>query len=142
MQKLYDIGAPEVFLLEAFIVEAGFSDRFGGTMPDVVRESVIKKRQQIDDADYGYVVMSLEQMSGFSENRTGILWPLTLLQRAKSQPPGQAFKSIINKIEEYAERIDVAKEKSIITYCEKCKSLTWTHPRGPYVCANCSNELL
>ena len=68
LEKLCDIGAQQVFLLEAFIVEAGYSDAMPTReMPMLVREAVAEKYEQIMRADYGYVAMAIEQVRGYAE---------------------------------------------------------------------------
>ena len=54
LEKLLDFGAPQVFLLEAFIVEAGFYSTYGAGMPTSVRNSIASKLAQIEEPGVRY----------------------------------------------------------------------------------------
>jgi hypothetical protein len=143
LQKLCNLGAPQVFLLEAFIVEAGFT--VGGTfaMPPRVRVSVAAKYDQIVGADFGYVALALEQIPGYSEAGAGLLWPVTTIKPATVQPMRAPFGDIVSELEAYAKRTKRTRSGfSVLSYCYDCKGLTWAPHRGPYLCATCGAPLL
>jgi hypothetical protein len=75
----------QVFLLERFIVEAGYSGAGVASMPQPVREAVSLKHEQIKRADYGYVTMAIEQIHGFAEGATGMLWPTATIKGSKTR---------------------------------------------------------
>ena len=85
LEILCDFGSPQTFLLEAFIVEAGFSrtNHYNSSLPPAVRESTARKCEQITRADYGYVVLPIEQIPGFAEEHTGMAWPAVTLKGAE-----------------------------------------------------------
>jgi hypothetical protein len=141
LEKLCAIGAPQVFLLEAFIVEAGFTVS-EYKMPDAVRNSVGRKYDQITRADYGYVALAIEQIKGFSEADTGLLWPVETIKGAISRPLTAPFSNFVSMIEAYATRVGARGYAQVVTYCNPCKSLTWVHHKGPYVCRECGCPLI
>ena len=65
LEKLCNFGSPQTFLLEAFIVEAGQLDP-ATIIIQVCRQrsgsSTARKYEQITRADYGYVVLPIEQI--------------------------------------------------------------------------------
>jgi hypothetical protein len=141
-QKLCRIGAPQVFLLEAFIAEAGYSQMSNGRMPDPVRESVAKKYDRMTSTNYGYVTMALEQIEGYSEEDTGVLWPAATIKEASTSAIGQSFQEIISAIETYISHIGGAGYSTVITYCNGCRELTSVHAQGPYMCHKCGQPLI
>lgn len=141
LQKLCDLGAPQVFLLETFIVEAGFS-RGVYAMPSSVEESVKSKYAKIIGADYGYVALALEQIPGYSEAHTEVLWPTVTIKDAPIRPMHAPFDAIVNELDAFARKSGSNNFGSVLTYCYACKSLTSTPHRGPYLCSACVQPLL
>jgi hypothetical protein len=139
LEKLCEIGASQVYLLEVFIVEAGFS-RTHNTMPDSARESIEQKRHLIRGADFGYVVAAIEQIPGYDVQKAGMLWPTTEIQSAKLKPPLAPFTDVVQRIRDF----NTAKRafRKVITYCQKCRDLTAANPAGPYVCETCGTSLI
>jgi hypothetical protein len=84
LQKLCDFGLPQVFLLETFIVEAGYSPASKGRMPIEVGNSIANKRAQIENTEFGYAALAIEQKPGYSEADTGVLWPLATIYLHRS----------------------------------------------------------
>ena len=141
LEKLCAIGAPQVFLLEAFIVEAGFTVS-DFNMPNAVRNCSGRKYNQIMRADYGYVALAIEQIRGFSEADTGLLWPVETIKVAKSTPLMAPFSNFVSMIEAYATTAGARGYGQVVTYCHQCESLTWTHHKEPYVCRGCGAPLI
>lgn len=142
MQKLLDFGAPQVFLLEAFIVEAGFSPVSQGKIPKQVRSSVARKLEQIGDPGCGFATLPIEQIPGYAENATGILWPAETIKRGEIRPMRPPFSRLVAVVEEYAKKARATNFGSVVTYCNLCKGLTAFAGRGPYVCGNCKAPLI
>jgi hypothetical protein len=142
LQKLRDFGAPQVFLLEAFIVEAGFSPASSGTMPVEVRNSIANKLAQIQGRDFGYATLPIEQIPGYSEAGTGILWPTETVQPANTNPLRPPFSRLVSLVEDFAKKAHATNLRSVVTYCYRCQSLTAVDRSGPYVCASCQAALL
>jgi hypothetical protein len=140
LEKLCEIGSPQVFLLEAFVVEAGFSGS-QQRMPPRVRESVGRKYDEITRADYGYVTLALEQIEGLSEDAS-VMWPVATIKEARTLEVGKSFREIVSAIETYIEKIGGVGYGPVITYCYGCRNLTRAHHRGPYVCATCGKPLI
>lgn len=141
LEKLCQIGAPQVFLLEAFIIEAGFTVS-SFAMPDAVRNSVGRKYDQTMRADYGYVTLPIEQIRGFSEADTGLLWPVSTIKGAKSRTLRAPFSNFVSMIDAYVDRVGARGYGGVVTYCYQCESLTWAHHKGPYVCRGCGCPLI
>jgi hypothetical protein len=142
LQKLCDFGLPQVFLLEAFIVEAGYSPASKGRMPTEVRNSVANKRAQIENKDFGYVALAIEQIPGYSEAHTGVLWPGTTVKEAKTNPLRPPFSRLVSTVEEFAEKNGAIGGRSVVTFCYRCRNLTAVVASGPYVCTNCKTPLI
>jgi hypothetical protein len=144
LEKLRGIGASQVFLLEAFIVEAGFSRRNGylNEMPSPVQESIAKKYDQMVGADFGYVTLPIEQTEGFSETRSGLLWPVETIKTAAIRPAQSPFTRLIAAVERCLRDAGGYRDGCVITYCYQCKSLTMVHQHGPYECKECRAPLI
>jgi hypothetical protein len=142
LQKLCDIGAQQVFLLEAFIIEAGYSTHGILAMPQRVREAVADKYEQITRAEYGYVAMAIEQIPDFAEEATGIVWPTVTLKSATTKEPSGPFLDIIKTVEDYIEKSAVNRARDVVTYCYNCRKLTHTHRAGPYWCRDCESPFV
>jgi hypothetical protein len=137
LEKLCDIGAQQVFLLETFIVEAGYSSHGQALMPPRVREAVASKYGHIMRADYGYVAMAIEQIPGFAEAATAVFWPTVTVKKAETRQPSRPFLDIINMIEAYVDTSGASRFSDVITYCTACQKLTHCHRTGPYSCREC-----
>jgi hypothetical protein len=137
LQKLRDFGVPQVWLLEAFIVEAGFAPTSRDMMSLEVRNSVEGKLAQIRATDFGYATLPIEQIPAYAEASTGILWPTETVKRANTNPLRPPFSRLVSAVDEYARKARATDMKSVVTYCYRCRNLTAIDRRGPYVCANC-----
>ncbi len=142
LEKLINFGVPQVFLLEAFIVEAGFSFTSRTSMPTAVRNSVANKLAKIRGLPCGLATLPLEQIPGYAEIPTAILWPAETIQRAEIRPVRPPFSKLIARVEEYARKAGAHPFKSVISYCYRCRELTLVSARGPYLCSACSGALI
>jgi hypothetical protein len=142
LEKLCWIGCEQVFLLEAFIIEAGFSSEPIEGLPPRVREAISKKYDRIMRAEYGYVATAVEQLPGFDEEATGKAWPTTIIKPAPKREIGKAFRDIVDLIEAHVAAAGGPGYGITVTFCESCKKLTAVDRRGLYVCSNCQEPLL
>jgi hypothetical protein len=140
LEKLCRIGCEHVFLLEAFIIEAGFPSEPIEGMPIRVRAAVSEKYERIMQAEYGYVAMAIEQIPGFDEDETGMVWPTTVIKPAPKRQIGKTFRDIVDLIEAHVATAG-GPGSYTVTFCESCKKLTALGRRGPYVCSNCQSPL-
>lgn len=144
LEKLCKIGAPEVHLLEAFIIEAGFSTHPEmPAMPAAVRESIARKYNQIVGTEFGYVALPMQQMLGFDEQHTRLMWPTERIKHASISQLRPPFSNLVAAVE--AHLAIASKERGyspVVGYCADCKSLTCVHQRGPYVCEKCEAPLV
>lgn len=142
LDKLLNFGAPQVFLLEAFIVEAGFSSTSRTTMPTAVRNSIANKLAQIKGCAFGFATLPLEQIPGYAEIPTAILWPTETIQRAEIRPARPPFSKLVARVDEYARSAGAHPFRSVISYCYPCRELTLVAGRGPYTCSTCKAPLI
>lgn len=142
LDKLLNFGASQVFLLEAFIVEAGFSSTSQTSMPTAVRNSVANKLAQIKGLPCGFATLPLEQIPGYAEIPTAILWSAETIQRAEIRPARAPFSKLVAKVEEYARSAGAHPFRSVVSYCYRCRELTIVSARGPYVCSSCKMSLI
>jgi hypothetical protein len=142
LEKLLRFGAPQVFLLEAFIVEAGFAQANAAGMPVEVRNSIAGKLAQLKHLDCGLATLPIEQLPGYAENATGRRWPVETVKQCATRPVRGPFAKLVAAVEEYATAVGATNFKSVVTYCYHCKSLTAVPGRGPYFCGSCKAALL
>jgi hypothetical protein len=86
LEKLCRMGAPQVFLLDVFIIEAGFSPSCTIGMPQAVIESISKKSRRMTGVDFGYVTQAVEQIPDYSED-IALRWPILKIKDAKRASP-------------------------------------------------------
>jgi hypothetical protein len=142
LEKLMEFGAPQVFLLEAYILEAGYSRTVAGKMPIEVRNSISRKLERLNCLDCGYVALPIEQIPGYDENATGLVWPAEFVKRAKSRPMRGSFLKLIGAIEECVRSSTISKYRLVVTYCFSCRHLTAISAKGPYICNRCKSALV
>jgi hypothetical protein len=142
LEKLLDFGAPQVFLLEAFIVEAGFSLASGARMPTAVRNSIANKLAQIKGLECGFAALPLEQIPGYAEVPVAMLWPTETIKRAAVRPMRPPFSRLVERFEAYAKSAHAHAFRSVISYCHPCRNLTLVASRGPYTCGTCKAPLI
>jgi hypothetical protein len=140
LEKLCRIGSPQVFLLDVFIVEAGYSNFNNAGMPPAAKEAVAFKHEFISRSDVGYSVFAIEQIEAMDEDSTGKLWPTATIQAAGTRPIGPTFRAIIDEIEGYIRKIGGVGYKEVISFCTGCKNLT--HSRAEPVCTSCGRALI
>jgi hypothetical protein len=142
LEKLCRIGCEQVFLLEAFIIEAGFSSEPIEGLPPRVRESISRKYDSIVNADFGYMAIALEQIPGFDEEATGKAWPPAMIKPAPRRSASKEFMALVDLIDNKVKASGGSGYGTTVTYCYHCKSLTVIDRRGPYVCADCQKPLV
>jgi hypothetical protein len=142
LEKLRRIGSPQVFLLDVFIVEAGYSNFNNEGMPPAAKEAVAFKHEYISRSDVGYAVFAIEQIEAMDEDSTGMLWPTATIQAAGTRQIGPSFRAIVDKIEAYIRRIGGVGYKEVISFCTECKSLTHVESRAAPVCISCNRPLI
>jgi hypothetical protein len=142
LNKLWDLGSPEVFLLDAFVIEVGYSQTSDGVPADVSAE-VRSRLSALADKPHGYVAFGLEQVEGYSERKAGVAWPVSFMKPSLRQIMGPAFRTIIRELEEYQERIGGWNMRRVISYCyANCRRLTHVDAHGPYTCSYCGASLI
>jgi hypothetical protein len=142
LEKLCRIGSPQVFLLDVFIVEVGYSNFNNEGMPPAAKEAVAFKHEFISRSEVGYAVFAIEQIEAMDEDSTGMLWPTATIQAAETRPMGPSFRGIVDEIEGYIRRIGGVGYKEVISFCAGCKSLTHVESRAEPVCISCGRTLI
>src|SRR5436309_13070424 len=105
LEKLRRIGSPQVFLLDVFIVQAGYSNFNREGMPPAAKEAIAFKHEFISRSEVGYGVFAIEQIEAMDEDSTGMLWPTATIQQAETRPMGSDFRKIVDEVEAYIQRI-------------------------------------
>ncbi len=141
LAKLLRIGVPQVFLLDIFILEAGYSDR-ADALPDRVRATIAQRIESLAASPCGYAVGAIEQIVGYHEEDTGKAWPVEALKDADTLEIGTPFAAIVAHIEAFIERRGGLGGNSVVTFCYQCRSLTCANRVGPYQCEICGAPLL
>jgi hypothetical protein len=142
LEKLCKIGSPQVFLLDVFIVEAGYSNFNHEGMPPAAKEAVAFKHEFISRSGIGYAVFAIEQIEAMDEDSTGILWPTATIQTAETRSMGPDFRKIVDEVEAYVQRIGGVGYKEVISFCTGCKSLTHVESRAEPLCRSCGRPLI
>lgn len=142
LDKLCRIGSPQVFLLDVFIVEAGYSNFDHDGLPPAAKEAVAFKHEFISRSEVGYAVFAIEQIEAMNEDDTGLLWPTATVQEAQTQPMGPSFRAFVSEIESYIQRIGHVGYGEVISFCTGCRSLTHVELRAEPVCRSCGRPLI
>ena len=135
LSKLWALGVPQLVLLEVFIIQAGYS-QLGDTTayPAAMRDVVAERYLSMTNAPWGYMISALEQMLGYSENDTGLIWPHQVFKGGKEQPIGKPFATIVTAVEQHIQHSGGSGYHTTVTYCYDCRKLITVDDRGPYEC--------
>lgn len=135
--KLWELGAQEVFLLDAFIMQSGYSNAWQGLPPEVASE-VRSRIGSLEGRPQGYMAMGLEQVEDLPGNMAGVAWPVAVMKPTSTQPLNGAMRTIVRLLEGYQERLGGFTMQRVISYCYACRELTDVNAHGPYACCHCS----
>ncbi|MBD3208219.1 MAG: hypothetical protein GF370_02065 [Candidatus Nealsonbacteria bacterium] len=144
VNKLIEAGSQQAFLLEAYILEAGYSLQYN-QLPSFVTSFIRSKVSDIKNENFGYTCIFLEQQRGFDEERVYINHSPMCLKSADIKEMHKPIRDIVLRIEDYFEnnKEENIQEPTFITYCEKCKKLITLPIRGgPYKCIRCKKSIL
>jgi hypothetical protein len=138
--KLWDLGMSEVFLLDAFIMQVGYSNDWSGVPPSVAAE--VKSRiRAFEGRPQGYIAMGLEQVEEVPGDMAGVAWPVATMKPSSSQPLSGAMKLIVAIVEDFQRKVGGFTMQQVISYCYSCRQLTAVEAKGPYTCGHCSAAL-
>lgn len=142
LRKIIKAGSQQTFLLEAYILEAGYHRKFT-SLPDLLLAEIKKKIKEIKNEDFGYVCVFLEQERGFDEEKAIINHTAKSLKKASIKEATGPIKNIINHIEVF---YNTQKKKSggaipFVIYCRKCKKLNLLYIQNNPLCNYCKNDI-
>jgi hypothetical protein len=141
LNKLWDLGSPQVFLLDAFILQSGYSHLWEGVPAEVAAE--VKSRiGALTGRPQGYIAIGLEQVDGYPGNMAGVTWPVATMKPAGTQPLSGAIAEITRQLEKYQAEIGGFTMRRVISYCYECRKLTDVSSHGPHTCSRCSASLI
>lgn len=149
---LKKFGCEQVFLLEIFVLERGYSSFNRFPSVDIAQE-ILEKAKLLEGSGYGYVVMAEEPSTTHDDESGGMMFmPINVLL-ATSNPIGSHFQELVDAIDAFfAEPTTIKMTEGAprqrgfgprIGYCSKCKALTLIIAMNPttYVCGRCKAPL-
>jgi len=143
LNKLIKAGSQQTFLLEIFLLEAGYHKKFM-KLPRLLTSNIRKKVKEINKEDFGYVCIFLEQERGFDEEKGLIYHTSKSLKGAAIKELKNPIKGIINHIEDFYNK-ESKKDKGMfpfIAYCTNCKKLNLLYAEDiSYVCKYCGEDI-
>jgi hypothetical protein len=141
-------GCEQVFLLELYVLERGYSTHNDFPSANIQKE-IVKKAKSLEKLGYGYVVMAEEPSITHDENSGGMVhMPINILQ-AISNPIGARFQKLVDGIDAFLARpathelLQGLSQRdpfgTKIGYCRLCKELTMWVPIGAasHICGRC-----
>jgi tetratricopeptide (TPR) repeat protein len=137
LDKLKEFGCEQVFLLELFVLERGYSSR-NNFPSDAIKKEILEKAQYLQKLGYGYVVMAEEPSTTHDDESGGVMhFPINVL-RTTNNPLGSHFQKLVDGIDGFLENEttkDALKNLSQhdqfgtkVGYCISCKKLTMFAP--------------
>lgn len=148
LDVLKKFGCEQIFLLEFYVLERGYSQRNNFPSPEIVSE-IREKAAFLEQHGYGYVVMA-EEPNMETDEESGGVWhmPLNILP-AQTSAIGAPFQKLVDAIDAFRE--DPATQellKSVsrhdgfgikVGHCMRCKRLTMLVPQGHamHICGWC-----
>lgn len=142
VEKLISSGSQQTFLLEAFILEAGYSSQFE-QIPKNVLSFIKQKVKGFRKEKFGYVCLFLEQQKDFDEDMVVIPHQQMQVKRANIEKLKSPIKEITDKINSFFDNNHKpgGPDVMFISYCSKCKDLRFLSASGPYKCDKCGKEI-
>lgn len=146
-----DFGSPSVTLLESYICEQGYLEKFRG-LPDEVNRLAREKIPYFQNEGFGYQLLPFQQstiggkmvVSGMM--RPGRLSPLLKILKPVVRPSSDDFVKLTEKIWGFImanQNTSMAPvHKNLITYCSSCKSLCMIERKADPICPSCGKPIL
>lgn len=150
LKKLKDFGCEQVFLLELFVLERGYSMGQHFPSEEIIKE-IQNKSKFLKNNGYGYVIMAEEPSNTHDEESGGIVHlPLNIIQ-AQTNIVSHNFNKLVENIDLVIKQgftsISNTKKNhefasSKATYCKTCKKLVMAVPvrYSSHICDNCKNK--
>ena len=153
MQKTRKYGAPNVSLLELFVLEDGFFSRHN--FPPTEVASVMKSRylelnknnfgyqvlpfehEQLGDIDYG--LKSLSHTYNPFQSSIRLIEPTSLTIQAP-------FINLVKQLNDFYGKCKTPEKyglsERVISFCKSCKELTMVYPDHSIICSKCGISIL
>ena len=137
LDKLKQFGCEQVFLLELFVLERGYSSH-NNFPSDEINKEILEKAKYLQTLGYGYVVMAEEPSPTHDDESGGMVhMPINVL-RTTSNSIGSHFQKLVDGIDNFlAEETTRDALASLsqhdqfgtkIGYCKSCRRLTMFAP--------------
>jgi len=148
LDKLRNFGCEQIFLLELYVLERGYSSKNRFPSKDIAKE-IHRKRKLLEGLGYGYVVFAEEPSTTHDDESGGMLHvPINVLS-ATSNSVGYNFQKLADSIDSFLGEEPTKKFVDNLSnqdnfgtkvgYCTVCKKLTMIYPVGltSHSCAWC-----
>lgn len=144
LKKLANFGAEQIFLLEAYIVQAGFSQRGVASLPPDLVNAISDRSSRLLGKRFGYVLQLIEQVDGYDEEKTGIAHPPINILPAPRVIAETPFASLAQHIDEYLKGCNARNKQTVrvVGYCLSCRSLTTPQSYEMPQCHLCRRDLI
>ena len=137
LDKLKQFGCEQIFLLELFVLERGYSSR-NNFPSDEINKEILEKAKYLQKLGYGYVVMAEEPSPTHDDESGGMVhMPINVL-RTTSNSIGSHFQNLVDSIDKFladSTTQDMLANLSQhdqfgtkVGYCVSCKKLTMFIP--------------
>lgn len=149
---LKKFGCEQIFLLELFVLERGYSGRNNFPSNDIKKE-IFEKAKYLHKLGYGYVVMAEEPSPTHDDESGGMMhMPINVL-RTTNNPIGPHFQKLVDRIDVFLAETstqsmlqDLSQYDQFGTkvgYCTRCKKLTMFAPvkSTSHVCLFCKKPV-
>ena len=146
MNKLKKLGCEQIFLLELYVIERGFSNIYNFPT-SVIRSEVDKKIEKLKNKGFGYSMMCHEPLIYAHDEGNGINhMPYSILP-TKDNEITESFKKLTKYIDDFykEERIKYGEPRkfTVISYCKHCKNLIMVYSEDTsFICPKCGDLFL
>lgn len=145
---LKEFGCEQIFLLELFVIERGYS-KSNGFPPQSVIDEINSKVNLLKNEGFGYVIMVEEPSQDMDDESGGIFYmPINILP-TKNFEIKPYFLNLVKEIENFYKQNISRMPSNIphiptVSYCKKCKKLTFLEPQkyDQYVCQFCKKDIV
>ncbi|MFA6077307.1 MAG: hypothetical protein WC735_04520 [Candidatus Paceibacterota bacterium] len=142
LQKLKDFGAQQIFLLDTYLVQAGYHEnKKNKSIYASIYPEIIQKFEDIEKTDFGYITYFLESLKGYNEETSGG-FEYWIPYGANILPTKNAFDALVSKIEEFSKNNE--NSGGFISYCYKCRRLIKCFPKANNLpdCPICNKKII
>ncbi len=146
LDKLREFGAEQIFLLEVYIAQSGYSSA-SFRFPVEIQKAITARFQKIRGGAYGYVATFIEQITGFDEENTGVAHIPINIHPAAINASKKPFNDLVSNLNEFFESqiqnsIGPRRLITVITYCDKCRHLLIPESDLDPRCPACGKDLI